>query len=354
MRGGRKRLVRRSIPGCCPARVVLPGCNARLVGRSAMRIITGSDIAEALTFPELIETLRSAFRAGAVTPTRHHHNIALPDQPHATLLLMPAWNDFIAQGHSGRGYVGVKIVSVFPGNSERGRPSVSGVYLLMAGASGEPLALIDGQALTLWRTAAASALAASYLARHDSSRLLMVGAGALAPFLIEAHATVRPIGEVLIWNRNADRAERLAARLGGQRYLVAATQDLEAAVRGADIVSCATLSREPLVRGVWLARGTHLDLVGAFTPEMREADDVAVERARLFVDTRAGALKEAGDIVQPLANGLIKEDDIAADLFELARGEKAGRRFHDQITLFKSVGTALEDLAAATHVFARI
>jgi ornithine cyclodeaminase/alanine dehydrogenase-like protein (mu-crystallin family) len=319
-----------------------------------MRIITGSDIAEALTFPELIETLRSAFRAGAVVPVRHHHRIALPDQPDATLLLMPAWSDFAAQGHSGRGYVGVKIVSVFPGNAEHGRPALSGIYLLMAGRSGAPLALIDGQALTLWRTAAASALAASYLARHDSSRLLMVGAGALAPYLIDAHATVRPISEVLIWNRHPERAEKLAARLAGRRYTVAATAELEEAVRGADIVSCATLSREPLVHGAWLAGGTHLDLVGAFTPEMREADDAVVERARLFVDTRAGALHEAGDLVQPLASGLIAEEDIAADLFELARGEKAGRRYYDQITLFKSVGTALEDLAAAIHVFARV
>lgn len=319
-----------------------------------MRIITGSDIAEALTFPELIETLRSAFRAGAVVPVRHHHRIALPDQPDATLLLMPAWSDFAAQGHSGRGYVGVKIVSVFPGNAEHGRPALSGIYLLMAGRSGEPLALIDGQALTLWRTAAASALAASYLARHDSSRLLMVGAGALAPYLIEAYATVRPISEVLIWNRHLERAEKLAARLAGRRYTVAATAELEEAVRGADIVSCATLSREPLVHGAWLAGGTHLDLVGAFTPEMREADDAVVEQARLFVDTRAGALHEAGDLVQPLASGLIAEEDIAADLFELARGEKAGRRYYDQITLFKSVGTALEDLAAAIHVFARV
>ena len=319
-----------------------------------MRIITGSDIAEALAFPELIETLRSAFRAGAVAPVRHHHTIALPDQADATLLLMPAWSDFAAQGHSGRGYVGVKIVSVYPGNAERGRPALSGVYLLMAGGSGEPLALIDGQALTLWRTAAASALAASYVARHDSRRLLMVGAGALAPYLIEAHAAVRPIREVLIWNRHGERAEKLAARLAGRRYSAAATEDLEGAVRGADIVSCATLSREPLVRGAWLPGGLHLDLVGAFTPQMREADDAAVERARLFVDTRAGALKEGGDLVQPLAAGLISEEDIAADLFELTRGDKAGRRFHDQITLFKSVGTALEDLAAATHVFARV
>ncbi|WP_026380578.1 bifunctional Delta(1)-pyrroline-2-carboxylate/Delta(1)-piperideine-2-carboxylate reductase [Afifella pfennigii] len=318
-----------------------------------MRIIPASDVAQVLTFPDLIETLRTAFRSGAVTPLRHHHDIALPDQADATLLLMPAWSDFAAQGHSERGYVGVKIVTVYPGNAERGRPAVAGVYVLFSGKGGEPLALIDGSALTLWRTAAASGLATAYLARPDAHRLLMVGAGALAPYLIEAHAAMRPIGEVLIWNRRPEKAAKLAERLRGRRYRVSATQDLEAAVRGADIVSCATLASEPLIDGAWLKAGAHLDLVGAFRPDMREANDEAIRRARLFVDTRAGATKEAGDIVQPLASGLIAPEDIAADLFELTRGERAGRRFYDQITLFKSVGTALEDLAAAILVFAR-
>ena len=318
-----------------------------------MRIIPAADIADVLTFPELIESLRSAFRAGAVTPVRHHHTIALPDQSDATLLLMPSWTDFVAQGHSDRGYIGVKIVSVFPDNASRDRATVSGVYLLMSGSSGEPLALIDGKSLTLWRTAAASALAASYLARQDAHRLLMVGAGALAPYLIDAHAAVRPLREVLVWNRTADAAGRLAARMAGRKFSIAATADLESAVRGADIVSCATLSCEPLIRGDWLPGGVHLDLVGGFRPDMREADDTAIRRARLFVDTREGALAEAGDLVQPLQSGLIGKDDIAADLFDLTRGERAGRRYHDQITLFKSVGTALEDLAAAIHVFAR-
>ena len=217
----------------------------------------------------------------------------------------------------------------------------------MDGKTGKPLALIDGPSLTLRRTAAASALAARYLAREDCERLLMVGTGALAPHLILAHAAVRPICNVLVWGRNPDKAEKIAKRLDRPDFRVAATTDLEGAARGADIISCATMSRDPLVAGDWLQPGSHLDLVGGFTPEMRETDDAAISKARVFVDTREGALNEAGDIVQPIRSGIIAKDDIAGDLFELTRGKRAGRRFYDQITLFKSVGTALEDLAAA-------
>ena len=182
----------------------------------------------------------------------------------------------------------------------------------------------------------------------------MVGTGALAPHLVEAHASVRPIRNVLIWGRNPEKAAKLAHRLDRRTLKVAATTDLEGAVRGAHVISCATLSAEPLIRGAALPLGVHVDLVGGFTPKMREADDEAVRRARVFVDTREGACKEAGDIVQPLASGVLREDDIAGDLFELCRGLKAGRRYHDQITLFKSVGTALEDLAAAQLALERV
>ena len=322
-----------------------------------MRVITAAEIEEALHWPDLVEALREAFRGGIATPPRHHHTIERPGGADATLLLMPAWSDFMAQGHADTGFVGVKVVSVFPDNAALARPTVAGVYLLLSGRSGEPVAAIDGRMLTLWRTAAASALAARYLAREDASRLLVVGAGALAPYLAEAHASVRPIREILVWNRTAERARWLArslhARAGGA-YTVGATEDLEAAVRGAHVVSCATLSAEPLVRGAWLSPGTHVDLVGAFTPRMREADDEAMRRARLFVDTRAGALAEAGDVVQALASGAIAQGDIAADLFELTAGSRAGRRFYDQITLFKSVGASLEDLAAAQLVLRRV
>ncbi|MEE8293655.1 MAG: ornithine cyclodeaminase family protein, partial [Kiloniellales bacterium] len=186
-----------------------------------------------------------------------------------------------------------------------------------------------------------------YLSRPDCERLLMVGTGALAPYLVSAHAAVRPICNVLIWGRTPDKAIKLAKRLDRTDFRVAATEDLEAAAQGADIISCATLSRDPLVRGDWLRPGQHLDLVGAFRPDMRESDDQAVRRARVFVDTRDGATKEAGDIVQPIESGVLDPADVAGDLFDLTRGARAGRRYYDQITLFKSVGTALEDLAAA-------
>lgn len=318
-----------------------------------MRIVSATELDAAFTCPELIEALRDAFRAGVVSPVRHHHPVALPGEPDAMLLLMPAWDDFERQGSSA-GHIGVKIVTVFPGNSRRGKPSIYGQYLLMSGETGEPLALLDGQRLTTWRTAAASALAASYLARPDASRMVMAGAGALAPYLIEAHASVRPISEVLVWNHNPQRAEALAEQLAGRRYRVSATSNLEAAVREADLVSCATLSTEPIVRGAWLKPGAHLDLVGAFTPAMRESDDEAMRRARVFVDTRAGALKEAGDILQAIEKGALREHDIQGDLFELSRGERDGRRSAEEITLFKSVGTALEDLAAASHILSKL
>jgi len=306
-----------------------------------MRIIPAADVEAALDYESLIERLRRAFRRNIQVPTRHHHSLSLgaeTDPADGTLLLMPAW--------SGR-HVGVKIVTVFPDNATRNLPAVIGSYLLLDGRSGSPLALIDGSALTAKRTAAASALASGYLSRPDCERLLMVGTGTLASELIAAHASARPICNVLIWGRNPDKAERLAKRLDRKNFRVAPTTDLEVAVRGADIVSCATLATEPLIHGAWLQPGQHLDLVGGFRPDMREADDDCIRRARVFVDTRAGACQEAGDIVQPLQSRLLQAEDIAADLFDLTRGGRAGRRFYDQITLFKSVGTAIEDLAAA-------
>jgi ornithine cyclodeaminase len=319
-----------------------------------MRIIGADEVDAALDFPDLVENLRGAFRAGAVQPVRHHHAVERPDGAATTLLLMPAWTDFLASGTSDGGFLGVKVVTVSPDNNAIGKPAVMGVYLLLEGRTGEPLALIDGQRLTQWRTAAASALAASYLARDDAAKLLVVGAGALAPSLATAHAAVRPIRQVRIWNRTPANAETVAGRLRRDGLDVAVADDLEEALGWADIVSCATISTEPLVKGAALRPGTHVDLVGGFTPAMREADDAAILAARVFVDTRAGATKEAGDIVQPLASGALTPDQIVADLHELARGEKSGRTDPDEITLFKSVGAALEDLAAGIAVYRRL
>jgi ornithine cyclodeaminase len=286
-----------------------------------------------------------------VQPVRHHHTVDYPAGAASTLLLMPAWTDFQKAGTRDGGHIGVKIVTVSPDNNAVGKPAVMGLYLLLDGATGEPQALIDGQRLTQWRTASASALAASYLAREDASRLLIVGAGALSPFLAKAHSAVRPIKEIRIWNRTLANGEKVAAALRSGGLNAMAVTELEEAMQWADVVSSATISAEPLVRGALLRPGTHVDLVGGFTPAMREADDDAIRRARIYVDTRAGATKEAGDIVQPLQSGLLKVGNVIADLAELTRGRKPGRQGPEEITLFKSVGAALEDLAAGIAVY---
>ena len=311
-----------------------------------MRVVAAAEVHQSLDFPALIDALAAMFKAGCEVPLRHHHAIAVPGAPEATLLLMPAWQPGAA--------LGIKIVSVFPGNAARSLPAVMGQYLLLDATTGAPKALIDGTALTLRRTAAASALAARFLSRADAARLLMVGTGALAPHLIAAHCTVRPIKRVTVWGRNPEHAQATAAAIGLPGVSVAAATSLEAAVGGADIVSCATLANAPLLLGKWLRPGQHLDLVGGFTPTMREADDEAVRRASVYVDTRAGAMKEAGDIVQPLASGALEAEAVKGDLFDLCRGTARGRSDARQITFFKSVGTALEDLAAAKLVAERL
>ncbi|MBZ9964315.1 ornithine cyclodeaminase family protein [Mesorhizobium sp. BR1-1-2] len=316
-----------------------------------MLTISAAEVDQALTFPGLVETLRVAFRDGAVQPVRHHHTVERPDGAPSTLLLMPAWTDFNAAGISAGGHIGVKIVTVSPDNNAIGKPAVMGLYLLLNGATGEPEALIDGQRLTQWRTACASALAASYLAREDASRLLVIGAGALSPFLAKAHCAVRPIRTIRIWNRTLANAEKVAAALRADGLPASAATDLDAELGQADIVSSATIATDPLIKGARLKPGSHVDMVGGFTPTMRESDDEAIRRARVYVDTRAGATKEAGDIVIPLASGVLKPEAIIADLHELARGQKQGRRSADEITLFKSVGAALEDLAAGIAVY---
>ena len=309
-----------------------------------MRIVTAGELERVLTYPALTDALADAFRSEIAVPMRHHHTIPQAGAP-ATLLLMPAWNE------SGDRYLGCKIVTVFPDNAKTQRPSVYGQYLLLSGDTGEPLAMIDGRALTAWRTACASALAARYLARDDASHLLMVGAGALAPHLIRAHASVRPIKRITLWNRTRARAVSLGFGIAVTGLEVDIAENLEEAVREADIVSCATLSAQPLIKGAWLKKGVHVDLVGGFTPTMREADDQAIKRARVFVDTRAGAMKEAGDIVSPLKRKVIDSKAIKGDLFDLCRRKAKGRTSASQITLFKSVGTAIEDLAAAMLVW---
>jgi len=307
-----------------------------------MKTINAESVADALPFEALIDALDAAFQAGANTPDRMHLEVEVPGGVDGTLLLMPCWQS--------NKNIGVKIASVFPGNTEKALSAVHASYFLMDASSGVPVAVLDGTELTRRRTAAASALASRYLSRTDSRTLLMVGTGKLAPHLVAAHASARDLDKVLLWGRREEAAKTLQERLSTLSLETAVVTDLEAAVSDADIISCATLANEPLIKGEWLHEGQHLDLVGAFKPEMREVDANAVARAEVYVDTYSGAMSEAGDILLAIQEGAIKESDIAGDLAELAKGQCQGRTSNEAITLFKSVGTALEDLAAAELV----
>jgi len=312
-----------------------------------MQQITKVELAQVLDYESLITALDQAFQENYTVPLRHHHNFQNPNaEEESTLLLMPAWQ--------AGGYLGVKLIIVTPDNAERNLPSIQGTYTLFDAKTGTALAQLDAKELTKRRTAAASALAARYLARSDSQTLLLVGTGALAPHLIEAHATVRNLKRVLIWGRSLAKAERVATQFTTAAFSAKAVDDLKPAVKEADIISCATLSKMPLVKGDWLQLGQHLDLVGSFKPNMRETDDVALQRCTIFADFIAGASRESGDLVIPLREGVITTSDIQNDLFGLCRKEHSGRQTSKEITLFKSVGHALEDLAAAKLAYERI
>lgn len=301
-----------------------------------LRVYSAAEVHSALPWGALADALESAFVRGAEVPLRHVHALSSSD----VMLLMPAWDERL---------IITKLVTAIPGAPS----TVAATVLAVDRATGHPLAVLDGEAVTLRRTAAASALAARHLARQDATHLLVVGSGRLAGWMARAHAALRPgLKSVSIWGRRAEPAQALARTLAEEGLPAQAVppEGLPTAVRQAQIVSCVTTSALPVVQGDWLSPGTHLDLVGGFRPDMREVDDAAVRGARIVVDTRAGALAEAGDLVEPMARGVIGPEAIAGDLAGLLRRDFPGRRRADEITLFKSVGTALEDLAATRLV----
>ena len=305
--------------------------------------ISKKELEQLLDYNSLITALKKAFQEDYQVPVRHHHNYANPkEEKESTLLLMPAWQ-------AGK-YLGVKIITVSPENGKYNLPSIHGTYTLFDAHQGIPLAQLDARSLTNLRTAATSALASFFLSKKTSSRLLMVGTGALSPELIKAHVAVRPIQEVFVWGRDFEKAKKVCEQFEHSPFDIFPIKKINEGIKKADIISCATLSNQPLIHGEFLQAGQHLDLVGAFKPDMREADNLAVQRSSIFVDTYDG-LKESGDIFQPLESGLLKRDEIKANLFELCRNEKLGRTNNEKITFFKSVGHALEDLAAAKLAF---
>ncbi|MBS0443310.1 MAG: ornithine cyclodeaminase family protein [Proteobacteria bacterium] len=297
-----------------------------------------------LSFEALIPALRRAFaEEGCEVPLRHTHRIADPGGAGGSVLLMPAWKP--------GGLFGLKTVMIFPGNGARGLPGLHSLYTLFDATTGVPLAQLDGNEITTRRTAAAAALAASFLAREDATRLLVLGCGRVARLLPEAMRCVRPITRVQVWNHRPEGATALAREWREQGVDAQAVTDLDAAVHEADIVSCATLASAPLVRGAQLREGTHLDLIGSFTPQMRECDAACFARSRVFVDTEE-ALAKSGDVLGAVAEGAFEAARLQGTLAQLVRGERAGRREAGEITLFKAVGNALEDLAAAELVAA--
>lgn len=311
-----------------------------------MRIYSPSETAAALDYPGLIASITEVFAMGATAPQRHHHTIAKGSEPDDVLLLMPAWA-------KGFGVGGVKIVNVVPGNNARNLPAIMASYLVFDELTGEHKAILDGATLTAKRTAATSALAAGKLSRKDAGTLLVIGAGRVAREIPAAMKAVRNIQSVLVWSRTASTAKALAASLSSEGFAARAEPELEAAVGQADIISCATLAVEPIIKGAWLKPGQHLDLIGSYAPHMREADDDAIRNGQVWVDTMA-ALHETGELIIPISTGALVKDAIRGTLYDMTKSGFDAKRGEDDITLFKSVGHALEDLAAARLALNRI
>lgn len=307
--------------------------------------IDANFIEENTNFVELISAIKSGFCSSQIiVPMRHHHDFPNPSVGvDSTLLLMPAWNP--------SNEAGVKVVTVSPENGQFNLPSIQGTYIYLDAEKGTIKALLEAKNLTAKRTAAASALASSFLSRENSSSLLMIGTGALSANLIKAHASVRPIKTVYVWGRKIEKANSICETLKNEIFKCLPIKNIKEKISEVDIISSATLSKTPLVLGNYLKAGQHIDLVGAYKKDMREADDEAIKKSSVFVDTMQGGLKESGDILIPLKNKAIEVEDIKADLFQLCSNEKQGRKLEKEITFFKSVGHALEDLVAAKYYY---
>jgi len=309
-------------------------------------VLISDDFVENHTnFRELISEIKIGFSSRkTLVPIRHHHNFPNPEvNSDSTLLLMPAWTP--------NNNAGIKIVTISPENSQYDLPSVQGTYVYLDAKTGLLKAILEAKNMTAKRTAATSALASSYLSKKNASSLLMIGTGALSQNLIKAHASVRPIQRVYVWGRDFEKALKVCKDLQNEAFTISAIENIEDKISEVDIISCATLSKTPLVLGNLLKEGQHIDLVGAYKPDMREADDDTILNASIYVDSYEGGLKESGDIAIPLQKGILKTSDIQSDLFDLCSKDELLERDPKEITLFKSVGHALEDLMAANYYY---
>jgi len=305
-----------------------------------MRFVDGAEVRRLLSFPTLIEALEAGHRRP-------------PMEVADTFMGNEQALYFIRNAVDPGRFSGSKLVTSFPANIGGPLPAVQAVVVLFDGKDGRPLAVMDGTAITHWRTAADSGLAAKYLAPADPETLLIVGAGQMAKPLARAHRAVRPsLRRALVWNRTPERAAEVAAALSQEGFAAEAVADLAAAVPQAQVIACCTRTHAPLIEGRLLRPGTHLDLVGGYTPKHREADDEAVRRSRIFVDRHESA-RDVADIHDPLASGLLKESDIQGDLHAIVAG-KAGRRSAEEITFFKNAGGAHLDLMTAELIWRQL
>jgi ornithine cyclodeaminase len=302
-----------------------------------MQNLTAHDLIERLPYAVLTKQLPKLLQGETTSPQRHVHTVQNDGEPDATLLMMPAWS---------QGVGGVKIVNVTPGNTRRNLPAVTASYLLFDAVTGEHMALLDGGELTARRTAAVAAIAADRLAADGAKRLLLVGSGRIASELAFAYRAVRDIETVQVFSPTTANAEKLVAALKAGGFHAKVCTDLATDTVKADIIACATLSKESLIKGEWLRAGQHVALIGGYLKDMREADDATMTLADIWVDTFA-ALSEAGDLTQPIAAGLLHHEMIKGTLQTLCAGSALPDR-ESRITLFKSVGDAAQDLAAAS------
>lgn len=309
-----------------------------------MKYLGKEELIKALPYRELVEALREGFKEGGNAPLRHFHSVKTSKGTDNSFLIMPCWQE--------GGMMGVKMVMVCPDNPKKNLGSVQSTYILSDAETGVTKALLDGDELTARRTSSASALASSYLSSPDASTMLMMGAGKIATHLIRAHCAVRDLKEIFIWNRDTEQGQELATLLNEElSATVTSINDPEQYANTCDIISCATMASEPILKGAWLStnKKQHIDLVGGYTYDMREADNDVIKGAAIYVDTFEGALAEAGDILRPIEEGVITRDDVKADLYKIVSDTFEAPT--EKRTVFKSVGTALEDLIAAKLAF---
>lgn len=308
-----------------------------------MDVIDAARVHAMLAYDGLIDALYQAHLGGMPTMSdRHIYHQPHPDGRPESLILLPAWQ-------AGEGIL-TKVVTSFPRNKEQhGRPTVNSLYLFMDGTTGAPEAIFDGEAVIFRKTSADSALGAKLLARPDARTMLMIGAGALAPYLVRAHCSVRPIDRVMIWNRTPASGQQLATVLAQEGFPAAFVEDLDTALGQADIVSSATMAGTPIIKGRFLKPGAHVDLVGSFTPEMREADDDVLLRSSIFVDHEQ-TTKRSGEFLDPYARGVISPADVRGDLFGLCQRQVSGRRSAEEITLMKNGGGSHIDYFVAHYL----